>query len=188
MEQAKIMIPDRFDILPEAQRNARPFAWRPFAKGFNYYLAGGTAIALYFGHRESVDFDFFAPQTELAGQPLLDQLRASGIAFDLTSLDPGTLLGVVDGVKVSFFHYPYPLIAPAHKFTDPALDVASISDLCAMKLSAADQRGTRKDFIDIHRMLIAGTSLCLDARKLKLPPEVRDSEHPTCAHGFVIFR
>lgn len=33
----------------------------PFLKKFkkNYYLAGGTAIALHLGHRKSIDFDLF---------------------------------------------------------------------------------------------------------------------------------
>jgi hypothetical protein len=152
------MIPDRFDILPEAQRRLVPVLG-PFARRFGYYLAGGTAIALYFGHRESIDFDFFALPSALAGQPLLDQLLASGIAFELTSVSPGTLLGIVEGVKVSFFHYPYPHIAPVHPFSNPGLDVASIPDLCAMKLSAAAQRGARKDFIDIHRLMLGGAPI-----------------------------
>ena len=33
----------------------------PFLKQFRkeYYLAGGTAVALYIGHRRSLDFDLF---------------------------------------------------------------------------------------------------------------------------------
>jgi hypothetical protein len=152
------MIPNRFDSLPEVQRRVVPLLG-PIARECGYYLAGGTAVALYFGHRESVDFDFFAADPTLCGQPLLDRLLTLGVKFQTTSLDPGTLLGSVDGVKISFIRYRYPLVAPVHALADPVLDVAAIPDLCAMKLSAADQRGTRKDFIDIHRLMIAGTAL-----------------------------
>ena len=43
----------------------------PFISDF--YLAGGTALALHYGHRESVDFDFFTPST-FNPDDLLNQL------------------------------------------------------------------------------------------------------------------
>ena len=44
-------------ILPEAQQEI----WRLLAPapGLSFVLYGGTAVALYLGHRSSVDFDFF---------------------------------------------------------------------------------------------------------------------------------
>jgi hypothetical protein len=47
----------RLDILPPAQRQL----WPQLANATNeaFVLYGGTAIALYLGHRESVHFDFF---------------------------------------------------------------------------------------------------------------------------------
>ncbi|WP_443747297.1 nucleotidyl transferase AbiEii/AbiGii toxin family protein [Asticcacaulis solisilvae] len=47
----------RTDILPEAQRQLRPYLAEVTRQGFVLY--GGTAIALRLGHRVSVDFDFF---------------------------------------------------------------------------------------------------------------------------------
>lgn len=37
----------------------------PLIRIFNrsFYLVGGTAIALYLGHRRSIDFDLFSPKT-----------------------------------------------------------------------------------------------------------------------------
>src|SRR6185295_15501668 len=47
----------RLDILPAAQREIWPNL-SP-APGLSFVLYGGTAIALFLGHRQSVDFDFF---------------------------------------------------------------------------------------------------------------------------------
>ena len=38
-----------------------------------FYLAGGTALALQYGHRESVDFDFFT-ETPFSTEEILNQL------------------------------------------------------------------------------------------------------------------
>jgi len=35
----------------------------PFLKTGNWYLAGGTALSLQRGHRQSVDLDFFTPES-----------------------------------------------------------------------------------------------------------------------------
>ena len=54
----------RLDVLPAAQRTL----WPQLAdvSRHSFVLYGGTAVALYLGHRESVDFDFF---TNLPFQP-----------------------------------------------------------------------------------------------------------------------
>jgi len=48
----------RNDILTDEQQQLLPLIGL-FSK--EYYLVGGTAIALYIGHRRSVDFDLFTP-------------------------------------------------------------------------------------------------------------------------------
>src|SRR5580700_8344408 len=61
----------RLDSLPDAQQRLWPeLASTP--DGFTLY--GGTAIALRLGHRQSVDFDFFALTTSFDPQSLLAQL------------------------------------------------------------------------------------------------------------------
>ena len=50
-----------FEILPvEQQRLLKLLSGESFLK--DWYLAGGTCLALYLGHRQSFDFDFFFPQ------------------------------------------------------------------------------------------------------------------------------
>lgn len=69
-------------------------------------LYGGTAIALRYGHRVSVDFDFFSahPLDRQALALALPWLASARVLQDqpetLTLLTSGAL---IDGVKVSFF-------------------------------------------------------------------------------------
>mgnify|MGYP001588226550 CR=1 FL=1 len=64
------------EILTESQQTLLELLSRiPEVRTF--YLAGGTALALYLGHRRSRDFDFFRPK-EFAPQDLLSVLRETG--------------------------------------------------------------------------------------------------------------
>jgi hypothetical protein len=111
-----------------------------------FYLAGGTAAALYLGHRLSIDLDFFGPDP-LAADDLTARLADLG-SFRRDYVAKDTLLGEFEEVKISFFRYHYPLVA------EPTIvlgaRVAALEDLVAMKLEAISQRGTRRDFIDLY--------------------------------------
>ncbi len=111
----------------------------------DFYLAGGGAAALHLGHRLSVDLDFFCPK-ELNTPLLLRRLQKIG-KFDLTRDAWGTLTGLLAGVRVSFFAYPYPLLQPTQKLW--GVRIASLLDIGLMKLVAISQRGSRRDFFDL---------------------------------------
>jgi hypothetical protein len=51
-----------FDILDQKRTDILPLL-KPFKADF--YLAGGTALALLLGHRDSFDFDFFCSNFRL---------------------------------------------------------------------------------------------------------------------------
>lgn len=51
----------RWEVLPPRQSEAL-VALAGVSEIGRFYLAGGTAIALRLGHRETLDFDFFAPE------------------------------------------------------------------------------------------------------------------------------
>lgn len=110
------------------------------------YLAGGSALALYFGHRISVDFDFFTPISFNADE-IATKLSNIG-TFILQEKDDDTLLGTFDTVKFSLFKYGYPLLAKTLQFQDIAL--AGLADIACMKLAAIMDRGTKKDFVDLY--------------------------------------
>lgn len=114
----------------------------------NFYLAGGTGLALQLGHRKSVDLDFFIkifPKRDLLLQ------RISHLNPKVMQEEKGTLDMTIDNVKVSFLQYQYPLLEELVEFE--AIKIASITDIGCMKLSAISSRGTKKDFVDLYFIL-----------------------------------
>lgn len=118
-------------------------------------LAGGTGLALHFGHRRSEDFDFFKT-TGMDVDGLLDTLGGIGPVETLQQTE-GTLTVLVRATKLSFFQVRDPfLFAPVrHRF----FDVADVRDIALMKLAAIANRGSRKDFIDMYFILAEGPAL-----------------------------
>ena len=76
-----------------------------YAMDFQYYMAGGTGLALQIGTRQSVDFDFFVPE-HFSSQMIIDKLHdISAHVCILQNTDDTCDLSVND-VQVSFFYYP----------------------------------------------------------------------------------
>ncbi len=156
-----------YEILDQARKEILPL----FAslKGA-FYLAGGTALALQLGHRDSVDFDFFTPE-EFEPQKLLGELRRnfSGHGLEIIQEDKNTLSLLVDGnINLSFFFYPYPLISKA--LGTEYMNIASVEDIAAMKLVAIVNRSAQKDFVDLYYILNHYTlSGLFDIARKKLP-------------------
>jgi hypothetical protein len=144
-------------ILTDAQKRVLR-AVGPFARRAGFYLAGGTAVALRFGHRRSEDFDWFAPALPRP-DALLSDLQAKGLSIQGTQIEAGTVIGRIDGVKISFFEYRYPLLDSLDPWPEYDTDLASVRDLGAMKLLAIAQRGARKDFVDVYELLHSGVAL-----------------------------
>lgn len=147
----------------------------------DFYLAGGTALALQLGHRTSVDFDFYSEKqfNELPFEGLVVQ---SLPGFKVTQRAAGTLIGQAGKVDLSFFYYPYPLIHALEK--SEYFDIASIADIACMKLIAISQRGLRRDFIDLF--VICQTTPLAEVfhwAKLKYP----QFDPHICLKGIVYF-
>jgi hypothetical protein len=111
-----------------------------------FYLAGGTALALQFGHRLSLDLDFFSPE-HFDQESLLQQLQALP-GFALVSKAPYTLHVTLQRTKVSFLGYAYPMLFPTNPFLEVA--VADPREIACMKVSAIASRGTKRDFVDLY--------------------------------------
>ena len=115
--------------------------------GFN--LAGGTSLALQIGHRISVDLDFFGNRP-FETQEILDLLQPVG-QVRILSQSKNILVLNVEGVKVDFVNYRYPLIREVLQIE--SLRLLDLPDIAAMKLAAIAGRGRKKDFIDIYFLL-----------------------------------
>ena len=121
-----------------------------FIEKYGFYLAGGTALALQIGHRDSLDFDFYT-EKKFDSQKLREEFDKRFKKVQEIYIAEGTLGLDVDGIGVSFFKYSYPLIRPLEKME--SIYLASKEDIAAMKIIAISQRGKRRDFIDIYFLL-----------------------------------
>ena len=118
----------------------------------DFYLVGGTALALQIGHRISVDFDFFS-EKELP----LNFLHGLRRVIPRTTIhmeyqegrEQMTLL--IGGIKTTFLHYPYPLLAPLE--TCEGIPVAALMEIAAMKAFAIGRRLSYKDYVDWYFLL-----------------------------------
>jgi len=77
--------------------------------------------------------------------------------LEIITIGPDTLNSMLDSVKVSFFHYPYPLLVEPTRYRK--IRIASIIDIAAMKLVAIAQRGSKKDFVDLYAITQNGFNL-----------------------------
>ena len=145
------------EILPDVQARVLKLVG-PWSAKRGFYLAGGTAVALRFGHRRSIDFDFFGEDAIAAPRRFVKELAAV-VAEPMTELQVsrGTVYLELWGVTMSWFRYRYSLLRPASSWRGSL--VASLEDLSAMKLSAIYDRGSRKDFVDVFALLESGSDL-----------------------------
>lgn len=112
-------------------------------------LVGGTALALQYGHRQSVDLDMFGPVQfdSLEIRQVLNQLGKLTIIKET----PNIKIYLLDGIKVDFVNYVYPWIDD--KVEEEGIRLASDKDIAAMKINAIEGRGSKKDFIDLYFLL-----------------------------------
>lgn len=136
-----IIHPETFNLIQELQS-------LDYLKDF--YLVGGTALALKLGHRNSIDIDLFT-QHEFDDNDLLENLLEK---FDLKLVynRKNTIICSINEVKTDFIRHNYPLIN--NPITEEGITFLSLEDICAMKLHAIQNSGKRlKDFIDIYFLL-----------------------------------
>jgi hypothetical protein len=119
----------------------------------SFYLVGGTALSIYYGHRKSEDLDWFTSGDISDALILAQRLRDHGIDFSTDQTAVGTLHGRIGEVRTSFLEFHYPLLKAPVIWELNGTALASLDDLACMKLSAIAQRGSRKDFYDLHILL-----------------------------------
>lgn len=124
----------------------------PLLKSFkaDFYLAGGTGLALQLGHRDSIDFDFFSPKP-IDTIILFKEVKAvfTGHKIDKVQEEKDTLTVFIDeNIKISFISYGYKLIG--RTVNEEYFNIASVVDIACMKLSAIVSRATNKDYIDLY--------------------------------------
>lgn len=121
---------------------------KQYLQGFN--LAGGTALALYNGHRKSVDLDLFS-DFAFDTSAMLENL-VQDFDFRLLFSAANTLKGSIGEIEVDIIAHRYNLINNPVK--EESIRILSEPDIIAMKLNAISTSGQRiKDFVDIYYLL-----------------------------------
>jgi predicted nucleotidyltransferase component of viral defense system len=118
----------------------------------SFYLVGGTALALRFGHRLSVDLDLFSTED-------FDKNHIIGVVETnfprVTYKESDSNIGFfcsINGVKVDLVkHHHFSLIRKPEEME--GVRMFSTQDIIAMKIAAILRRGQQKDFFDLVELL-----------------------------------
>jgi hypothetical protein len=121
----------------------------------SWILAGGTGLALQFGHRYSEDLDLFRAKDFDAVRLVDDIARLGQLAVQDRS--EGTLHASLEGLRLSFLRAQAPFLFPGTPYR--GLVVADPRDIAVLKVIAIGGRGSRKDFVDLCFYLRGGGSL-----------------------------
>ena len=136
------------EIISQEQKNILPLLEK-FKTEF--YLAGGTAIALQIGHRKSIDFDLFTNH-EIKIRILENQIKRSGFQIEqvfTSNIDEFTV--VINKVKVSFVSFPF--FINSNEKLDNVINLPNLLTLAAMKAYALGRRSKWKDYVDLYFIL-----------------------------------
>lgn len=152
-------------VTPHTLELLKTLSAKPELNGMR--LVGGTSLALQYGHRQSIDLDFFG-HINIGQDELVAKLSETG-SLTVTNRTPHILQTIINNVKVDFVEYGF------YKWIDqPIIEagicLASDKDIAAMKVNAIMGRGSKKDFIDLFVLLQRySLSEILQFYKLKYP-------------------
>lgn len=117
-----------------------------------FYLVGGTALSLQFGHRISIDLDLFSTQTfdneniiKILQNKFGDQFKYEGGTAKFG------IFCFINDIKVDIIKYPHPIVFDTLQID--GIRMYDTSDIAGMKIQAIFGRGKKKDFWDIAELL-----------------------------------
>lgn len=164
------------DILPKETRKALDWlSVQEWLEKDNWYLAGGTALALQAGHRQSIDLDFFTPPARFDNISLLDRLSLSDDIKIRINKD-NTIYAELFKAKVSFISYPF--FIPKQGFLKyGTVSILQPLDVAVMKVIAISQRGKKRDFFDLYWC-------AKNIEPLQKTIERLPTQYPSVAHSY----
>lgn len=133
----EILSPEQKELLPIISQFKR-----------EYYLVGGTAIALHIGHRESIDFDLFK-EKDIRKKVIFSKLK--NIDYKVSFSDYNQINMLSSGVKITFFSFPYNF--PVNSELEKFIKMPDLLTLAAMKAFALGRRAKWKDYVDLYFIL-----------------------------------
>ena len=135
-------------VLPDTLELLKVLMQQPLLNDMR--LVGGTSLALQYGHRRSVDLDFFWHTTEDVEEltTILSRCAKDVIRGNCSKSIKAYFL---NNIKVDIVNYKYRWID--EPVISDGLRLASPKDIAAMKINAVMGRGTKKDFVDVYFLL-----------------------------------
>jgi len=136
------------EVLTENQKLLLPLI-KLFSK--EYYLVGGTAIALHIGHRRSIDFDLFTDKNikRKRIKAIIEENKYPTKDIIFEAFDQMHL--IINSVKLTFFNFPHKIDANIN--FESIINIPSLLDLAAMKSYALGGRAKWKDYVDLYFIL-----------------------------------
>lgn len=166
----------RFETLPYSTKRALDFlSTEKWLEKSDWYLAGGTALALKAGHRRSYDLDFFTTQADFDTKKLLAYF-INNSNWKTTIEDKNTIYGNLFSAKISFIAYPF-FVPKQKKFQYGTIKVLAPIDIAVMKIIAISQRGRKRDFFDLYWCVNNLELLEKIIKRLK-------KQYPSVAHNY----
>ena len=135
------------EILNQNQKELLPFISQ-FKR--EYYLVGGTAVALHIGHRESIDFDLFK-LSNLRKNDIYKKIAQSKIGYKFGYENYEQLNLIINDVKFTFFSFPHKI--PTNSEIKGVIKMPDLLTLAAMKAFALGRRAKWKDYVDLYFIL-----------------------------------
>ncbi len=165
-----------YETLPRYTKKALDLlSEKKWLKDSQWYLAGGTALALQVGNRKSFDLDFFTEKKNFGEKRLI----AHFIGNDnwVTHVEEkNTIYGAFCKAKVSFIAYPF-FIPKQTPLWHGNIRVLHPIDIAVMKITAISQRGRKRDFFDLYWCAHHVEPLEQIIRRLK-------TQYPSIAHNY----
>ena len=136
------------EALPKENKDV----FKKLSKFSDFYLAGGTALALQIGHRISIYFDFF--NNKEINKNLLNKIKKVffGRKINISVSNPDELTVFVDQTKITFLKYPFPPTLNLINFK--GINLLNVKEIAASKAYTVGRRGSFKDYIDLYYIIL----------------------------------
>lgn len=112
-----------------------------------FYMVGGTALALQLGHRRSIDFDLFSDKDFKNDIIIKKIIRDYPISQTFIN-SRGELTIKVNEVKMTWYHFPF--VVPHEVDWEKIITLPDVKTIAAMKVYALGQRAKWKDYVDLY--------------------------------------
>ena len=150
-----------------------------------FSLVGGTALALRYGHRSSIDLDLFCHEkfdhTRIESELKIE--FGSNFVFESGHKNIGIFCNI-QRIKVDIIYYPHPPIEEV--VMEDQIRMYSSGDISAMKIQAILGRAKKKDFWDLYELLQHySLQQMIDWHKQKYPSQMLAISIPNAISYFV---